>query len=69
MSRRAGAALRVAVIGAGAMGRNHCRVYNELPGAELVGVADADPATAERAGRSFHAPLCHAGRAAGAGAA
>lgn len=31
---------RVAVIGAGAMGRNHGRVYRELPDAELVGVAD-----------------------------
>jgi predicted dehydrogenase len=28
------------------MGRNHVRVYNELPGVELVGIADAD---AERA--------------------
>ncbi|HUS16062.1 MAG TPA: Gfo/Idh/MocA family oxidoreductase [Chloroflexia bacterium] len=49
-------ALRAAVIGAGAMGRNHCRVYHELPGVDLVGVADADPATAERAGHSFHVP-------------
>jgi predicted dehydrogenase len=56
MSGKAGAVLRVAVIGAGAMGRNHCRVYNELPGVALVGVADADPATAERAGHSFHVP-------------
>ena len=48
--------LRAAVIGVGAMGRNHARVYNELESARLVGVMDADPATAERAGRSFHAP-------------
>ncbi len=45
--------LRAAVIGAGAMGRNHCRVYRELPGVELVGLADADPGTAERAGKQF----------------
>jgi len=32
---------RVAVIGAGAMGRNHCRVYREMPGVELIGVADS----------------------------
>jgi len=38
--------LRVGVVGVGSMGRNHARVYDELPGAELVGVADAD---AERA--------------------
>ncbi len=34
--------IRVAVIGVGAMGRNHARVYSEMPGVELVGVADAD---------------------------
>ncbi|HKP51049.1 MAG TPA: Gfo/Idh/MocA family oxidoreductase [Chloroflexia bacterium] len=45
---------RVAVIGAGAMGRNHVRVLNDLPGVELVGVADADAETALRAARSFH---------------
>src|SRR4051812_27059367 len=56
MSRGPSTPLRAAVIGAGAMGRNHCRVYRELPGVELVGVADADPATAERAGRSFQVP-------------
>lgn len=38
----------VGVIGVGRMGRNHARVYKELPGVDLVGVADAD---AERAGR------------------
>ena len=48
--------LRAAVIGAGAMGRNHCRVYRELPGVELVGLADADAGTAERAGKQFGAP-------------
>ncbi|TKR25452.1 Gfo/Idh/MocA family protein [Natronomonas salsuginis] len=37
---------RVGVIGVGTMGQHHTRVYNELPTAELVGVADAD---AERA--------------------
>jgi UDP-N-acetylglucosamine 3-dehydrogenase len=46
-------ALRAAVIGVGAMGRNHCRVYHDLPDVELVAVADADLATAERVGRSF----------------
>ncbi len=34
--------LKVAVIGVGAMGRHHARVYSELPNATLVGVADAD---------------------------
>ncbi|MEZ5336521.1 MAG: hypothetical protein R2741_15530 [Methanolobus sp.] len=33
--------LRVGVIGAGAMGKNHIRIYSEMPDAELVG-ADID---------------------------
>ena len=41
--------LRVGVIGAGIMGRNHARVLSELPGVELVGVADPD---AGRAGQA-----------------
>lgn len=48
--------LRAAVIGVGAMGRHHARVYHEIDEARLVGVADADPATAARAGRLFHVP-------------
>jgi UDP-N-acetylglucosamine 3-dehydrogenase len=42
---------RVAVVGAGAMGRNHLRVLNDLEQAALVGVADAVAATAQRAAR------------------
>lgn len=38
--------LRVGVIGAGAMGRNHARVYHDLDGAVLVGVADTNLAAA-----------------------
>lgn len=34
--------LRVGVIGVGSMGASHARVYSELPGVSLVGVADAD---------------------------
>lgn len=34
--------LRVGVIGVGAMGRNHARVYSEIQGVELVGVADTN---------------------------
>ncbi|MFQ5577059.1 MAG: Gfo/Idh/MocA family oxidoreductase [Anaerolineae bacterium] len=43
---------RVAVIGVGAMGRNHARVYADLPAAQLVGVADPlESAAAAAAGR------------------
>lgn len=34
--------LRAGVIGVGAMGQHHVRVYREIPGVELVGIADAD---------------------------
>ena len=36
------APLRVAVIGAGHMGRHHARIYGELPSCELVAVVDKD---------------------------
>jgi len=34
--------LDVGVVGVGAMGRHHARAYNELSGATLIGVADAN---------------------------
>jgi predicted dehydrogenase len=34
--------MKAAVIGVGSMGRNHARVYNELPDVELVAVSDSD---------------------------
>ena len=34
--------LKVGVIGLGSMGKNHVRVYSELPEVELVGIADVD---------------------------
>ncbi len=34
--------IRVAVVGVGEFGRNHVRVWRELPGVELVGVLDAN---------------------------
>ena len=49
--------LRVAVVGAGAFGRNHLRVYRELEQAgepvELAGVVDRDPAVAADAAAKF----------------
>jgi UDP-N-acetylglucosamine 3-dehydrogenase len=41
--------LRAAVIGLGAMGTNHARVYSEIPGVELVAVADTDEARIDAA--------------------
>ena len=45
--------IKVAVIGVGSMGRNHARVYSELPEAELVAVADADGQVADRVASQF----------------
>ena len=49
--------LRIAVVGAGAFGRNHLRVYRELQLAgepvELVAVVDTDPATREEAAQRY----------------
>lgn len=41
--------VRVAVVGAGAFGKNHLRVLRESPTAELAGVFDTDTARAEEA--------------------
>lgn len=35
--------LKAGVIGVGAMGKNHARLYSELPNVELIGVADVNP--------------------------
>jgi len=50
--------LRVAVVGAGSMGKNHARVLQTLPSAELVLVVDADLATA-RAVTRLHGGKAH----------
>jgi UDP-N-acetylglucosamine 3-dehydrogenase len=44
---------RVAVIGVGSMGKNHARVYSEMPEAELAAVSDNNPETAEKIGAHF----------------
>lgn len=42
---------RIAVIGVGAMGRNHARVCSEIPEADLVAVVDENHELAKTAGR------------------
>jgi predicted dehydrogenase len=46
---------KAAVIGVGAMGRNHARVYNEMPEVELAAVADLKPELAREASRLYGA--------------
>ncbi|WP_336035070.1 Gfo/Idh/MocA family oxidoreductase [Halobacterium yunchengense] len=52
------APLRAGVVGVGSMGRNHARVYRELAATELVGVADADAAAADRVAAEYDTAAC-----------
>jgi UDP-N-acetylglucosamine 3-dehydrogenase len=45
--------LKVAVIGVGAMGGNHARVYSDMPDVTLVGISDVDWQTAEKTARRY----------------
>ena len=62
--------LKIAIIGAGSMGRNHARVLSEIPAVDLVGVADSDLNAAEAVtkrlgGRAYtdYPPLARCGKA------
>ena len=48
---------RVAVVGVGMMGRNHVRVYSEMPNVELVAIVDQNSALAEPLSSVYHIPL------------
>lgn len=47
---------RVAVVGVGSMGKNHVRVFSEIPGIELAGIADANLELAEKTGSTYYIP-------------
>ncbi len=49
--------LRAAVIGAGAMGRHHARVFDALDDVDLVGVADPAAASRDWVARRFRVPV------------
>jgi len=46
--------LKAAVIGVGSMGRNHARVYRELPDVKLVAVSDVHEPTAQKVAHDLH---------------
>jgi predicted dehydrogenase len=50
------AALRLAVVGTGALGRHHARILAQLPGVSLAAVADVNPRSAEEIGQKHQAP-------------
>ncbi len=51
--------LRVAVVGAGSFGKNHLRVIQNSPHAELAGVLDADTARAAEVASPYGCPVFH----------
>jgi predicted dehydrogenase len=51
--------VRVAVVGAGEFGRNHARVYREIPGAELVGIYDKNVKRTADVAAEFQAQIFH----------
>ncbi|MFQ5883207.1 MAG: Gfo/Idh/MocA family oxidoreductase [Candidatus Methylomirabilales bacterium] len=48
--------IRVGVIGVGHVGQHHARIYRELPGVELVGIADTDPTRLQEVRKYVEAP-------------
>ncbi len=48
--------MKAAVIGVGAMGGNHARIYSEMPGVQLTGIADADPEITRQASAKYGVP-------------
>jgi predicted dehydrogenase len=49
--------VRVGVIGVGALGRHHARLYGECEAAELVGIYDRNPDTAQKVATEFRIPV------------
>ena len=47
---------KVAVVGVGRMGRNHARVYHEMPETDLVAVVDQSKTTGGECGRMYNVP-------------
>lgn len=47
--------LNVGVIGVGSMGRNHARVFAQMPDTNLAAVADSDPEAAQTIARTYKA--------------
>jgi len=47
--------LKAAVIGVGQMGKNHARVYSQLPQVDLIAIADKDLNTANKVGKQWNA--------------
>src|SRR6201986_3310207 len=55
-AKSADSPLRVGVVGVGVMGSNHARVFADLPGVRLVGVADPDSKQRDFVSRALGRP-------------
>lgn len=51
--------MKVGVIGVGAMGRHHARIYSELKGVELVGVSDLSVEAGEKIASEYDTHFFH----------
>ncbi len=49
--------LRVGVIGTGAMGQQHCRVYSNMRRVQLVGICDTRPEVGNRIAQQYEVPF------------
>jgi predicted dehydrogenase len=56
MDSSEGRPVRIGMIGTGQRGQQHLDVYQQVPGAEIVAVADVDEALARRVARKFNIP-------------
>ena len=41
--------IKVGVVGVGHLGKEHARIYSQLPECQLIGISDQDPAKEDKA--------------------
>ena len=49
--------LRVGIVGAGSIGKNHARIYSELPGIRLAAIQDTNQEAADAIARQYAVPV------------
>ena len=49
--------VRVGVVGTGALGRHHARLYAQNPNAEMIGIFDVQQEAAKKVGEEFGLPV------------
>ena len=48
--------IRIGLIGAGQRGQNHLETYQQIPGAEIVAIADINETLTQRVAAEYHLP-------------